>query len=617
MQDLSSMLKRGLKFIWSILKTVHTLVFGVLGLAIIIAIFAVGLGGDSVDVPEGGALVLNPTGVLVEQKRALSTSDLLRGEIGADETLVRDIVDAIEHAADDERIGSLVLELDGLTGGMLPTLQRIAKSIQAFKAAGKRVVASGTNYSQAALFLAANADEVMLNPQGTALAEGYAMYRNYYHTLLNEHDVTISLFKVGKYKSATEPFFRDSMSDEDKEARMAILDNWWDAYALDLETARGLEPGSLDRSIGEDLPKQLAAAGGDLAVMSLNTGMVDRLATDVEQRQSLIELAGEAPEDEGNNRAYKGIGFADYLSAIREAGDTGKNKVAVITAVGTIVDGQAKAGTIGSKSLGDLIRKAHSDDNVKAVVLRVDSGGGSKSASEIIRQELAALQADGIPVIASMGSIAASGGYWISASADEIWALPTTLTGSIGIFGLFPSVEKTLEKYGVHSDGVATTPLAGGASLERGVTPAYAQLIQAYIEAGYDEFLTLVATNRNMSVEAVDEIAQGRVWSGLAAHELGLVDHLGDLEAAIAAAATRADIEDYEIWHVQPETSMQQQLIQDLVAQADAEEISSNAFSDPLRHVTQRLRRDIELLNNFNDPLASYVICGDCPIESP
>ena len=392
------------------------------------------------------------------------------------------------------------------------------------------------------------------------------------------------------------------------EARLGIINNWWAAYTHNLETARQLPDSSIDDAM-QNIPGLLAESEGNLARISLAVGLVDKLVTNDESRAMLVELTGE-DEESGD---YRGIGFLDYLALARTPEEPKANKIAVITAVGTIVDGHAKAGTIGSLSLTELIRQAYDDEDVKAIVLRVDSGGGSKTASEIIRRELEYIQEDGIPVVASMGSVAASGGYWISATADEIWALPTTVTGSIGIFGVIPTFEKTLARYGINSDGVSTTPLAGGASLERGISPLAAEVIQSVIEAGYREFLAGVARGRDMTTEAVHEIAQGRVWSGEAALELGLVDQLGDLEQAIAAAATLADVDDYSVWYVEQEQSTQDMLLRELMARAPV--LKSPLSIDPIARITRQLRQDLEFLSKLNDPQGAYVICGNCPMN--
>ncbi|MGI9286369.1 MAG: signal peptide peptidase SppA, partial [Pseudomonadales bacterium] len=523
------------------------------------------------------------------------------------QALVKDIIDALALAKDDKRIGLLVLELDKLEGGLLPKLERVAAAISDFKSSGKKVIAIAQNYSQPALLLAVQADKVLLNPEGIAVPEGFGMFRTYYKTLLDNADVSINLFKVGKYKSAVEPFFRDSMSDEDREARLAIMDKWWDAYTGAVETTRGLDKGSLNTFL-HDAPNQIRLVDGNLSRLALKKGLVDRLVSDDERRTYLIELAGEDKE----NNEYRGLGYEEYLGAVGKPEKQKSSRVAVITAVGTIVDGDADPGGIGSETLTKLIRKALQDDKVKAIVLRVDSGGGSKTASEIIRRELQAAQEAGIPVVASMGSVAASGGYWISATADEIWALPTTITGSIGIFGLIPSFEKTLARYGVHSDGVATTPIVGGASLARGVSPVYGEVLQTVIEAGYQQFLTTVAKGRNMDSDAVHEIAQGRVWTGEKALELGLVDHMGDLEQAIEAAARLADVEDYSVWYVEPERSIEELVLRELMSAVSIARPQANI--DSISQIVQRMRQDLNFIGRLNDPSGAYVICGGCPV---
>ena len=596
-------------FIWRSLRAIHTLVMGTVSLLVLVAIGAAIIAQQAEEVPDGGALVLNPIGVLVEQKTAIEPQMLFQLQDGPKEALVKDIVDALALAKDDERISLVIMNLDGLRGGLLPKLQRIARSITDFKTSGKKVVATGEYYNQSALYLAAHADEVLMNPEGGALAEGFGMYRTYYKTLLSNFEVSVNLFKVGKYKSAAEPFFRDDMSDEDKEARLGILNNWWQAYTTAVESARGLPQGSMDELLN-DAVNQIRQVDGDLGRLAVKTGLVDRLVTDDERRAYLIELTGKDEEKD----TYRGIAYLNYLAVAREKPDEKPNKVAVITAVGTIIDGDAKSGGIGSRSLTKLIRQARNDEKVKAIVLRVDSGGGSKTASELIRRELASVQEAGIPVIASMGSVAASGGYWISATADEIWAMPTTLTGSIGIFGLIPTFEKTLARYGVYSDGVGTTPLANGISLDRGVSPVYAEVVQAIIEAGYQQFLDVVSKGRNMTPEAVHEIAQGRIWSGEKALELGLVDQLGDLEQAIEAAAKRAEIDDYSVWYVEPEKSTQQRVLQELISQVSFMKPASS--SDPLANLLNRMRGDLKFLSHLNDPRDAYVICGSCPISS-
>ena len=340
----------------------------------------------------------------------------------------------------------------------------------------------------------------------------------------------------------------------------------------------------------------------------MNSGWVDQLMSNRERAEYLVGVIGADEEDE---QRYRGIGFEDYLALNPTEAEAAEHKIAVITAVGGIVDGYADAGSIGSLTLLERIQQARDDDAVKAIVLRVDSGGGSKSASEIIRQELAHAQAAGIPVVASMGSVAASGGYWISATADRIFAHQNTITGSIGIFALIPTFEKVLNEYGVFGDGVATTPLAGAASIDRGIQPIYAGLIQQVIQSGYDQFLAVVAEGRNMTPEAVNEIAQGRVWTGTKALELGLVDEIGGLDEAIQAAAELAGITDYAIWRVEPEASRRQQILEALTAEIRT--LAPAVNRDPITQYWRAMQSEVSTLARFNDPQKAYVICETCP----
>ena len=599
--------KRFFSILWESLKAIQIFVFGIISLLLLISLIGIAGLADSKEVPDGGALMLNPVGTLVEQKLTLDIQDLLLTGDLPKQVLVKDILDALALAKKDARIEYLILDLDNMNSSYIPILQRIAKAIDDFKSSGKKVIAIGTQYTQSALFLAAHADEVLMDPEGAALIEGYGMYRTYYKTLLENFDVSINLFKVGEYKSAMEPYIRDNMSDEDKEARMEMLNNWWTAYTDDFESARQLVEGTINKQI-QNISAELKAAGGSLAQLSLNNKLVDRLITNHELRTYLKSLTGE----DSKTGEFRAIGFNDYLNLERKPGKMTGKKIAVITAVGSIVDGRAKSGSIGSTSINELIRKAGTDEDVVAIVLRIDTGGGSKTASELIRQELLSLQSSGIPLVVSMGSLAASGGYWIAATADQIWASPTTLTGSIGIFGFIPTIEKTLARYGVYSDGVGTTELVGGASIERGLTPLFGEILQSTIEAGYRQFLETVATGRNMTIEEVDEIAQGRIWSGEKALELGLVDKLGDLEEAIAGAAELAEVEDYSVWYVEAEATTQELLMQALMSEIAATQ--STKATDPLAMVYRKLERDLNFLSHLNDPHGAYVICASCPM---
>jgi len=596
-----------LRWLWRLLTISQTLVFGLLGLVILGGLLTALFSDDTPGIPDRGALVLDLRGVLVEEKTAVEPLELLQSGERPMETHLRSVIRALDLAADDDRIGWLVLDLDEFAGGLMPHLERVADAIREFKASGKPVIAASRAYSQSSLLLAAEADEILMNAEYSALPEGFAAYRMYFKRLFDDFDVNVNLFKVGKYKSAAEPYFREDMSLEDKEARLEYLAAWWGAYTSRIEAARSLEPGSLDQDL-TNMKAVLEESKGNLGQVALNMGLVDQLVTEEEMRDHLIDLIG-SEEDE---TSYTGVGYRAYLAEQMTFEESDADaKVAIITATGGIVDGYAGPGQIGSLSLVERIHQAVDDDAVKAIVLRVNSGGGSKTASEIIRQSLLAVQADDIPVVASFGGVAASGGYWISASADKIFAANTTITGSIGIFGVIPTFEKTLDRYGITTDGVSTTPLAGAASIERGISPAFAELIQANIEAGYAQFIEMVAESRGMSLEAVDNIAQGRVWTGAAAKEIGLVDEIGELQAAIDAAAELAELTDFDVWHVEPERSKHEQIIEALTAS-----VSDYLPSRPatlLGRIESAMQAELEWIDSLNDPMHAYVICTDCP----
>lgn len=601
-----SLIVRFFRLLWRCVKAINTLIFSLLSVLLIAAILYALFQQRGPDIPVGGALVMNPVGSLVDQETALAASSVLQGNELPQQTLVRDLVDALALARDDDRIKMLVLDLDRLEYSSLSSLERVAGAVDDFKSGGKQVIAMANNYNQSALYLAVQADEVLLNPEGMAVPEGFSMYGQYFRSFLDKHEVSVNLFKVGKYKSAVDPFLRDDMSEEDRTARKAILDGWWAAYTSHVETARGMEAGSIDAMLNA-APETVRQADGNLAKLALDKGLVDRLMNDPQRLQYLIDRVG---EDEENSNSYRGVGYQTYLQAAPWPVQSDAGTVAVITAVGAIVDGHAPAGSIGSQSLIERIRQAREDKSVKALVLRINSPGGSKSASEMIRVELQAIQDAGIPVVASMGAVAASGGYWIASSADQIWSTPTTITGSIGIFGLMPSIEKTLARQGIFSDGIATTPIAGGASLTRGITPEYHDVLQTVVDAGYQQFLNTVADGRNMDVEAVHEVAQGRIWLGETARDIGLVDELGDLDKAVEAAARLAKMDDYAVWHVEPELSLEEQLLRRLSEVGVV--LSPSISNNPVAGFINRVRDEFGFLEQLNDPSHVYVICGEC-----
>ncbi|HXK08738.1 MAG TPA: signal peptide peptidase SppA [Vicinamibacteria bacterium] len=573
-------------------------------------------------VPAGAALVVKPRGVIVEQ---LSTADPVERLVGqatgmggqASETLLKDLLDAIRAAKDDGRIKALYLDLDDLSDAGLTKLRDLRRAIADFRKSGKKVIAYADGYLQPQYYLAAQADEVYVHPQGLVILEGYGRWRNFYREGLDRLGVEVHVFRVGEYKSAVEPYLRNDMSPEAKEMSRKLYGDLWRDWLADVAAARKLQPADITAFV-ESFPERLRAADGDLAKLALRSKLVDKLAPRDEVRKRLIDLVGE----DKATKSFRQVDVETYLRA--KGGDrqgaTGKGKaVAVVVAKGTILDGTQPAGTVGGDSTARLLRQAREDESVKAVVLRVDSPGGSVLASEIIRRECELVRLAGKPLVVSMGSVAASGGYWISTASDEIWAAPETITGSIGIFGLFPTVDKPLARYlGVHTDGVGTTRFSDALRPDRPLDPAVADVFQQSIDHGYEEFLARVGEARKMTRDQVDRIARGRVWSGEDAKGLGLVDQLGGLDQAVESAARRARLEKgYRVLYVEREKSLRERLVSMLAAGALDALAAAGARSEPSApasalSVAGRLRAlqaEVEQLARWNDPHGVYAHC--------
>ena len=536
--------------IWDVMNFTRRLIlnllfFGLLFLILIGLMVAVGKGASSTTVlQEGTTLVIAPEGRLVEQ---YSTDPLSRalgkalGETNAEELQLRDLIRAIEAAKDDKKINRVVLQLDKLQPSGFASMREVTAALQDLRAANKQVVAFSENMGQSQYLLAAQADEVYLDPMGGLLLEGLGRYRQYFRSGLQDKlGVDVHLFKVGEFKSAAEPYVLDAASPQAKEADLFWMNDVWQRYLGDIAKARKLDAAQLAAGI-DTLPEGIAAAEGDLARFALQQKLVDGLKTR-EEVDALLTERGVADGDADGG--YRQIGRGDYQPQLdaRRAPMDSRPQVAVVVAEGEISGGDLPAGRIGGVSTSALLREARDDDDVKAVVLRVDSPGGEVFASEQIRREVEALKAAGKPVVVSMGDMAASGGYWISMNADRIYADESTITGSIGIFGMIPNFARSLDKIGVHTDGVGTTRFAGAFDVTRPMDPAVGQVIQSVINKGYADFTGKVAAARNKPVEAVDEVARGRVWSGAQAKERGLVDAFGGLKAAVAFAAERAKL---------------------------------------------------------------------------
>ncbi|PNH98137.1 signal peptide peptidase SppA [Vibrio diazotrophicus] len=565
-------------------------------------------------VEKKSALVLNLSGPIVEQSSYLSPMDSVTSSVlGKDlpkENVLFDIVETLRHAKDDDKITGLVLALRNMPETNLTKLRYIAKAINEFKASGKPVFALSDMYNQSQYYLASYADKVFMAPDGAVLLHGYSAYNMYYKTLLEKLDVNTHVFRVGTYKSAIEPFIRDDMSDAARESASRWLTQLWGAYIDDVATNRGIDADALTPNMDEFLAL-LEQTSGDLAQLSLNIGLVDELAT---RQQIRLELAKTFGSD--GKGSYNAVSYYDYAQTVTPQMSATNDDIAIVVASGTIMDGSQPRGSIGGDSTAALLRQARNDNNVKAVVLRVDSPGGSAFASEVIRNEIDALKAAGKPVVVSMSSLAASGGYWISMSADKIVAQPTTLTGSIGIFSVITTFEKGLNKLGISTDGVGTSPFSG-IGITTGLNEGAQKALQMGIEHGYHRFISLVGESRGMSVEQVDQVAQGRVWTAQDAQKLGLIDKLGDFDDAVKLAAELAKVEDYNLFWVSDPLSPAQQILQDLFGQIKASlglDVSSMVPA-AFQPAASQLINDANLLSGFNDPKGQYAFCLPCQVQ--
>ncbi|HRP23981.1 signal peptide peptidase SppA [Thauera sp.] len=579
----------------------------IFGIGVIVAFFF----RPEPEVQPGSALVLRPVGAIVEQPALEPPLALLRaGGAPTGQVRLADLVEAVHAARDDSRIGALVIETDELIGGGLSKLAELRAAIADFKTSGKPVLARGERFTQSQYYLASVADEVHLSADGFVLLRGLARYGTYFKGALDHLGIKVHVFRVGEYKSFSEPFTRSDMSEEDRESSLDLLDGLWRVMRDDIAAGRKLTPEAVDAHVN-GIRDALAASAGDAARAALEAGLVDRLSTRDEWRARLIETVGTAAGGDEVRR----IAVDRYLALIGQEADAADARIAVIVAQGTIVDGMEPTGVVAGDTFARLIRSVREDDSVKAVVMRIDSPGGSAWASELIRHELALTRQAGKPVVASMSSVAASGGYWIAAGADEIWAAPATVTGSIGIFGMFPEFSEPLRRMGIGVDGVATAPLAGALDPRRPLDPVAAEAMQLSIEHGYRRFLQTVASARNMSIDEVDEVARGRVWTGAAAAELGLVDQLGGLREAVAAAAQRAGVTDYEVVWPEARESFEQRLLRRLLRAG--EDLGLDLASGPggvahagaLASLVGEMQRSATELLRWNDPQHLYLHC--------
>lgn len=599
--------------LWAAITWTRIAVLNLLFLFLVLIVVLAIRSGSQPPLPDTFALRLAPTGMLVDQRSYVDPASLLLGSTSPDEaeTVVRELVDAIHYAAEDKRVTALVLELDRLLVGSISKMQEIGTALDHFKKSGKKIVAVGANYSQDQYFLASYADQIYMHDMGSILLTGYGRYGNYFKSAIDKLEINFHVFRAGKFKDAVEPLLRNDMSEESKIHNTELVTQLWNIYTAGVEARRDLPAGSINDYIN-NLDQKMTLARGDSAALAAEVGLIDEVAGHQRINRFLIDSFGKSPEGEH----YNGVDARVYLADVERFKLPGKNKIGLLVASGTIVDGLQPDGTIGSESFVEMLREVREDESIKALVVRIDSGGGSAFASEVIRAEISAVRDAGKPVFISMGSVAASGGYWIAAGGDEIWATPTTITGSIGVFGAFPTLENTLENLGIHTDGVGTTELSGSLRADRALSPKISTIIQLSVDNIYHRFIRLVADARNADADAIDRVAQGHVWSGVTAKELGLVDHLGGLNDVIAAAAARVDLTDYSVHLVQQPLSPQEVMLRQLMGSAAVsfaptallEEFSSLRA---LQEISPLLKPLAEL-RQMNDPQAIYAACLEC-----
>lgn len=602
------------KWTWRVLNFVREMVLNLFFIFLVL----VGVGiwmqignGSNSEQTARGALLLDISGVIVDKPSTNHRLGALGRQLfGASsdrlqENSLFDIVNAIRQAKDDRNITGIVLDLKNFTGADQPSMRYIGKALREFRDSGKPVFAVGENYSQGQYYLASFANKIWLSPQGQVDLHGFATNGLYYKTLLDKLKVSTHVFRVGTYKSAVEPFIRDDMSPAAREADNRWIGELWQNYLHTVSANRQISPQQLFPG-AQAIIDGLTSVGGDTAKYALDHKLVDALASSADVEKALTKQFGWSKTE--NN--YRAISYYDY--SLKTPADTG-GTIAVIFANGAIMDGEETPGNVGGDTTASQIRDARLDPKVKAIVLRVNSPGGSVNASEVIRAELAAARAAGKPVVVSMGGMAASGGYWISTPANYIVASPSTLTGSIGIFGVINTVENSLSSIGVHSDGVSTSPLAD-ISMTKALSPEVQQMMQLSIEYGYKRFITLVADARKRTPEQIDKIAQGHVWTGEDAKANGLVDSLGDFDDAVAKAAELAKLKQWHLDYYQDEPTVLDMVMDSMTGSVRAmlPEAIQVMLPAPLVSAANTVKAEGDKLAVFNDPQNRYAFCLTC-----
>lgn len=563
-------MKKLLSFLGRIIDAVRTVLGRLLFLLVLgIVLFVIFSGPEPLTVPEESALVWAPSGVITEQRSQPNPVDLLAGPALPQNSVLQDLLDALARAKTDERITALVMDLEDLLGVSPAYIEILGDALADFKDSGKLIYAYGEYFSQGQYALASYADTITLHPMGSIMITGYGGNQLFVRDLLDKLNINVHVFRVGEFKSAAEPFTRMDMSEEARADAQNLLSELWTAYLNRVAPNRGRSPADL-QNYADQFPALLSAAGGDMSRVAFEQGLVDNIAgVDAFRRQVAASVGVQ-------NGSFRQIHVQDYLAATDRLLPPMNDQVAVIVAQGTIMPGEQPQGLIGADNVSELVRMAQQDAAVKALVLRIDSPGGAALASEEIRGALAQFQQSGRPVVVSMGSTAASGGYWIAATADRIVASSATITGSIGVIGMIPTFEDALDNLGIGVDGVSTTALSRAGDPLTGMDEVVSTIYQSTIDDAYQRFIQLVSDGRDIPLADVDAMAQGRVWTGARALELGLVDELGDLDLAIASAADLAGLESWQTVTVERPLSFGEQMLMQMMDSMGGTQLMSN-----------------------------------------
>ena len=585
----------------------------------VVMLAALGSGKAAVKIKDGTVLLLNPSGILVHELSAgeLDLELLQMNDEPPAETLVRDVVRALRHAAEDDRIAAVLVDIDGLAGGGFTKLQDVAGAMRRFRESGKPMISYSSWYGQNGYLLASQADEVFVHDYGGVDIRGMGRWRMYYAEMFNKLGIDPHVFRIGEYKSFVEPYFRNDMSDEDRQSAQQWLGALWGEYQREVTEARGLASDALDQ-YAASLTEALEAAGGDLARVNLEAGLIDVIHNDETFKEYMKERFGDSEDGE-----YHKVGFADYLTvADREnpPHSDDENKVGVVVVAGSIIDGSAGPGAAAGDSIAKLVRHAAEEDDIKALVLQVDSPGGSAFASEVISGAVATVSEAGKPVVVSMSSVAASGGYYVAAEADEIWAYSGTITGSIGVGAVFFTAPKLLERIGFSEDGLGTTPLSEQGRVGADLADGLRRQVDAQIGRVYERFVGHVSQGRGMTFEEVDDIARGRVWIGSDAATINLVDNIGTVEDAVESAAVLAGLEEgeYSVDRIKRKrpffTGLNEffQLRWARLRQRLGIRSEPDRFMDAVQQARKILNAELDQLAQLNDPRGFYYHCGTC-----